>query len=94
MKVSSVRAELLAILIMLSHKSVLLEHAVQVPEPPWPMPHLFVPPSSTVQINCTTNNDSPLWSIDLANDSVTTQLQFDRRRVQLNDHGAYELPQN
>ena len=57
------------------------------------MPYLLVPQTSTVLFNCTTNSDSPLWSINLDNDSITTQLQFSTRGAELNAHGLYELPQ-
>ena len=33
----------------------------------------------------------PFWSIDLANDSTMTPLQFSTRGGQLNEHGLYEL---
>ena len=57
------------------------------------MPYLLVPQTSTVLINCTTSSDSPLWSINLDNDSIITQLQFSTRGAELNAHGVYELPQ-
>ena len=59
---------------------------------PWPVSYLPVPQGSTVQVNCTTNSDSPLWSIDLRSDLVTAHLQFDKRSARLNAHGLYELP--
>ena len=59
---------------------------------PWPVPYLFAPISSTIEISCTTISDSPYWVIDLEGDAVTTHLQFSTRREKLNDHGVYELP--
>ena len=67
-------------------------YAVSVREP-WPSPILLVPQTtSTVQFNCTIS-DSPLWSINLANDSSKLQDQFSSRGTKLNAHGLYELPQ-
>ena len=65
-------------------------HTVLVSEP-WPIP-LFVPQNSTIIINCTTDSDTPFWSIDLANDSTDTQYHFSTRNDTLNAHGVYELP--
>ena len=56
------------------------------------MPYLFVPQDSAVIINCTTGDDTPHWTIDLGNDSTTSQYQFSSRRKELNAHGVYELP--
>ena len=43
---------------------------------PWPIPHLFVPRESTVEINSTAGDGrySPLWLIDLANDTKSSTL--------------------
>ena len=60
---------------------------------PWPVPYVFAPQESTIVINCTADGQQPFWSIDLANDSVSTQHQFSTRRELLNAHGVYELPQ-
>ena len=57
------------------------------------MPYIFAPQESTIIINCTADGEQSFWSIDLANDSVSTQHQFSTRRELLNAHGVYELPQ-
>ena len=65
------------------------------------MPYVFAPQQSTIIIiiiiiiNCTADayGEQPFWSIDLANDSVSTQHQFSTRQDLLNAHGVYELPQ-
>jgi hypothetical protein len=59
---------------------------------PWPVPYIFAPQESTIIINCTAVGEHAFWSIDLANDSVSTQYQFSNREEILNDHGVYELP--
>ena len=61
---------------------------------PWPVPYLFATQESTIIINCTADayGELPFWSIDLANDSVSTQHQFSTRQDLLNAHGVYELP--
>ena len=64
---------------------------VRVPGLRWPE-RVFVPQSSSVQMNCTLT-DSPFWSIDLAEDAVTVPLPFAARSSLLNAHGLYELPQ-
>ena len=57
------------------------------------MPHILAPVNSTIIINCTAKGaENPIWSIDLANDSVSTQYQFSSRQHILNAHGVYELP--
>ena len=53
---------------------------------------LFVPQDSVIIINCTTGDDTPFWTIDLANDSTDTQYQFSSRNDILKAHGVYELP--
>ena len=59
---------------------------------PWPMPVLFVPQDAYVLMNCTADGNSvPVWSIDLANDSSSAQLQFGSREEQLNSYGFYEV---
>ena len=69
-----------------------MHDAVFVDEP-WPVPHLFVPRESTVEINCTAGDRSyrPFWLIDLANDTKSFSLQFNQEE-QLNAHGVYQLP--
>ena len=59
---------------------------------PWPV-YVFAPQDSTIIINCTADSEHAFWSIDLANDSVSSQHQFSSREDILNDHGVYELPQ-
>ena len=59
---------------------------------PWPV-YIFAPQESTIIINCTADSEHAFWSIDLANDSVSSQHQFSSREDILNDHGVYELPQ-
>ena len=60
---------------------------------PWPVPYIFALQESTIIINCTADGaENPIWSIDLANDSVSTQYQFSSRQHILNAHGVYELP--
>ena len=44
-------------------------------------------------VNCVAVGEYTFWSIDLANDSASTQYQFSSREDILNDHGMYELPQ-
>ena len=58
---------------------------------PWPV-YIFAPQESTIIINCTAYSEPAFWSIDLANDSVSSQHQFTSREDILNDHGVYELP--
>lgn len=61
---------------------------------PWPHPYLFVPQDATVQINCTaSDHDSSVWAIDLANDSIPVQYQFEEAAQMeiLNAYGVYEL---
>ena len=61
---------------------------------PWPHPYLFVPKDATVQINCTaSDHDSSVWAIDLANDSIPVQYQFEEAAQMeiLNAYGVYEL---
>ena len=62
---------------------------------PWPVPHIFAPRGSTVEINCTAEERShtPFWLIDLANDVKTFPLQFINQEEQLNAHSVYQLPQ-
>ena len=61
---------------------------------PWPVPYIFALRESTIIINCRAKGaENPIWSIDLANDSVSTQYQFSSRQHILNAHGVYELPQ-
>jgi hypothetical protein len=60
---------------------------------PWPLPYLFAPQESTIIITCAAVDEHAFWSIDLANDSVSTQYQFGNREEILNAHGVYELPQ-
>ena len=63
---------------------------------PWPVPHIFAPRESTVEIKCTAGERSytPFWSIDLANDTKRSFLQFNRNQEeQLNAHSVYQLPQ-
>lgn len=55
---------------------------------PWPEP-LFIPQDACILMNCTT--DSPIWSIDLANDSTSLQLQFGSKMEELNSYGFYEI---
>ena len=57
------------------------------------MPYILAPVNSTIIINCRAEGaENPVWSIDLANDSVSTQHQFSSRQHILNAHGVYELP--
>ena len=64
---------------------------------PWPVPHIFAPRDSTVEIKCTAGERSysPFWLIDLdlANDVKTFPLQFINQEEQLNAHSVYQLPQ-
>ena len=62
---------------------------------PWPVPHIFAPRESTVEIRCTAGerNYTPFWLIDLANDVKTFPLQFINQEEQLNAHSVYQLPQ-
>ena len=62
---------------------------------PWPVPHIFAPRESTVEINCTAGERSysPFWLIDLANNVKTFPLQFINQEEQLNAHSVYQLPQ-
>ena len=54
---------------------------------------LLVPQDAYVLMNCTAGSHlSPVWSIDLANDSSSVQFQFGSRMELLNSHGFYELP--
>ena len=56
------------------------------------MPVLFVPQDAYVLINCSSDSSSPpIWSIDLANDSSSVQLQFATRKDQLNSRGFYNI---
>ena len=61
---------------------------------PWPVPYLFVPKESTVEINCTARERSysPFWLIDLANDTKNFSLQFINQEEQLSAHSVYQLP--
>ena len=61
---------------------------VQVSEP-WPTPYLMVPRNSTIFLNCTTNEDSPFWTIDLPDEDDTQYRSIDRV---FNANGFYELP--
>ena len=65
---------------------VLFIHAVLVHKP-WPMPYVFVPRESTVELNCTAQ-----WVIDLANDTTDFPLPFNLIQEELSAHGVYELP--
>ena len=58
------------------------------------MPYLIVPQDSAIIINCTTDHDTPHWTINfkLANDPTTSQYQFSSRRKELNALGMYESP--
>jgi hypothetical protein len=71
--------------------------ALVLVEEPWPVPHLFVPRESTVEIYCTAGERSysPSWLIDLANDTKSSSLQFSNlnQKEQLNAHSVYQLPQ-
>ena len=59
----------------------------------WPTPFLFVPPKSSVQINCLADSTSLFfWAIDLASHSSHVQFQFATQGAILNTHGVYELP--
>ena len=65
---------------------------------PWPVPHIFVPRESIVEIWCTAGERSytPFWSIDLANDTKSSFLQFTDRNnqeEQINSQSVYQLPQ-
>ena len=65
---------------------------------PWPVPHIFVPRESIVEIRCTAGerNYTPFWSIDLANDGKSSFLQFidrNNQEGQLNSQSVYQLPQ-
>ena len=62
---------------------------------PWPVPHIFAPRESTVEIMCTAGERSysPFWLIDLANDTKTFPLQFINQEEQLNAHSVYQLLQ-
>ena len=62
---------------------------------PWPVPYIFAPRESTVEIECTAGERSysPFWLIDLANDVKIFPLQFINQEEQLNAHGVYQLPQ-
>ena len=55
--------------------------------------YIFIPRESAVIINCIADGEKPFWSIELANDSTSTQHQFSTRQSILNAHGVYELPQ-
>ena len=55
------------------------------------MPYIFAPQDSTIIINCTADGENSVWSIDLANESSSTQHQFSSRQDLLNAHGVYEL---
>ena len=62
--------------------------------PPW-SEIVYVPPNSTVQVNCTI--DRSAWLIDLLGDSdeEAVQLQFidsGGQLMKLNDGGFFELP--
>ena len=61
---------------------------------PWPVPYIFAPRESTVEIRCTAGerNYTPFWLIDLANDVKTFPLQFINQEEQLNAHSVYQLP--
>ena len=62
---------------------------------PWPVPYLFVPKESTVEIHCTARERSYslFWLIDLANATKNFSLQFINQEEQLNAHNVYQLPQ-
>jgi hypothetical protein len=62
---------------------------------PWPVPYLFAPRESTVEIHCTAGERSysPYWLIDLANDTKPSSLQFINQAEQLNAHSVYQVPQ-
>ena len=72
---------------------MLFLYAVLVRDP-WPTPFLFVPPKSSVQINCLADSTSlsGFWAIDLASDSSRVPFQFATQGAILNTHGVYELP--
>ena len=56
------------------------------------MPYILAPVNSTITINCKAKGaENFVWSIDLGNDSVSTQHQFGSRQHILNAHGVYEL---
>ena len=63
---------------------------------PWPVPHVFAPRESTVEIRCTAGERSytPSWLIDLANDTKMFSLHFNNlnQKEQLNAHSVYQLP--
>ena len=70
-------------------------NSVSVDEP-WPVPQIFAPRESTVEIRCTAGERSysPFWLIDQANDTKRYFLQFIRNQEgQLNAHNVYQLPQ-
>ena len=69
--------------------------AVRVPGRAWPTPRVLIPVNSTVLINCTTNQSSPYWSIDLAAADVGSKSFTDvgDQITFLNENGLYELPQ-
>ena len=62
---------------------------------PWPVPYLFVPRESTVEINCTARDGSyrPFWLIDLSNDTKDFPLRFADQQELFNARGVYQLPQ-
>ena len=65
---------------------------MQVSEP-WLAPYLFIPRDSTIEMNCTTLDEtkSPTWSIDIASDVVMFPLQFASQGEDLNAHGLFKI---
>ena len=65
---------------------------VQVSEP-WATPFLFIPRGSTIELNCTALHEtrSPIWQIDIANDTSMLQLQFGNRGEDLNARGLFKI---
>jgi hypothetical protein len=67
-------------------------------EEPWPVPHLFVPRESTVEIHCMAGESqrgySSFWLLDLANDGKSSLLLFNPNHQEelLNAHSVYQLP--
>ena len=61
-------------------------------EQPWPTPNLLVPQNSTVIINCITKSNFPFWAINLGNDEVNLQFQFNTgQKKTLNDNGLFQI---
>ena len=61
---------------------------------PWPAPYLFIPRNSTIEMNCTSLDESrlPSWSIDIANDAVTIPIQFTiEDTIDLNAYGLFKI---